>query len=184
MDWSEKQFPLLWQLGRPRTFSPCLLPGLSQAGGWAEAGKKELAEINLPTSEAWLRAEETSWPQDSEQGGWCPTARPWGARPEGTFMFRMPNSVSVNTMCFLFHAGVGVLIVQHFLRGPNVSRAQGEVACAESSLLKATETGFGAKGPTSEVGILHPNLGRAPQASCRGGACGLACDFLHMGGLW
>lgn len=79
MDWSEKQFPPSWQLGRPSTFSPCVLSGLSQAGRLAGAGNKELAEISLPTSEAWLRAEETSWPWDPEQRGWCPTARPWGA---------------------------------------------------------------------------------------------------------
>lgn len=73
----------------------------------------------------------------------------------------MPDSVSVNTMCFLFRAGVGALIVQRFLCGPNGGRARGKVACGESSLLKAPETAFVVKGPTSEAGILHPNLGRA-----------------------
>lgn len=90
----------------------------------AGSGKKELAESTLPTSEIWLWEEETSWPRDSNQGGQCPTALPWGAQPKGTFMFWMPNSVSVNTMCFLFHAGIGAVIVRQLYARTNVSRGK------------------------------------------------------------
>lgn len=121
-----------------------------------------MAKINLPTSEVWLQAKETSWPQDSEQGGRCPTALPWGAQPKGTFMFQMPNSVSVNTMCFLFHAGVELLLFSTFCTGPNVSRALREVACAESSFLNATKTRFGVKGQLFRWEEFCPNLGKAP----------------------
>lgn len=79
-------------------------------------------------------------------------------------MFQMPNSVSVNTMCFLFHAGVGTVIVRHFLHtGPDVSRALREVACEEPSFLRATNMWFGVKGPTSPVGRITPQPGQGPQ---------------------
>lgn len=45
-------------------------------------------------------------------------------------MFQTPNSVSVNTMCFLFHAGAGAVIVEHFLRRPKCKQsAEGGGMC-------------------------------------------------------
>ena len=134
---------------------------------WAEewdragSGKKDLAAMDLPTSEVWLREEETRWPQDSEQGNRCPTALPWGTRPRGSFMFWRPSSRSVNTMCFLFHAGVETVIVRHFFCfGPNASRA---LALGRVLSLHVTQTLFGALGLTSQVG-------RAPDPRPRFGA--------------
>lgn len=51
-------------------------------------------------------------------GGLCPTALP-GGHP-GPFMLPMPHSVSVNTMCFFFHAGFGALLFSTFCSGLNV----------------------------------------------------------------
>lgn len=81
------------------------------------SGKKELA-INLPTSEIWLLGENIG--HRAVGRGLCPTALP-GGRP-GTFMLPMPNSVSVNTMCFFFHAGFGALLFSMFCTGLNASK--------------------------------------------------------------
>lgn len=105
--------------------------------------------MDLPTSEVWLRGEETRWPQDSEQGARCPTALPWGARPKGTFMVPRPNSVSVNRMCFLFHAEVGAVIAWHLLRRPKGK--QSAHLCRIPSP-GATSTWSGGRGLTSGVG--------------------------------
>lgn len=98
----------------------------------AGSGKKELAENNLPTSEVWLHGEETSWPQDSEQGAQVQQALPRGVQPKGTFKLQMPDSVSVNAMCFLFRTGVGAVIVRHILCQPKCK--QREIASMGASM--------------------------------------------------
>lgn len=184
MDWSEKQFPPSWQLGRPSTFSPWILSGPGPCMKWdrAGSGNKELAEINLPTSEVWLQAKETSWPQDSEQGGRCPTALPWGAQPKGTFMFQMPNSVSVNTMCFLFHAGVELLLFSTFCTGPKCKQsAEGSGLCRVLISQCHKDTVWG-QGPTFQVGRISLQPGQAPRKPHVGAKewPRLGCNLLHI----
>lgn len=133
----------------------------------AGSGNKELAEINLPTSEVWLQGEETSWPQDSEQRSGCPTALPWGAQLKGTFMFQMPNSVSVNTMCFLFHAGFGAVIVWHFLRQPKCKQSTEESGLCKVLVSQCHADMVWVVRPTSQV--------RRPQGSPCTGAWTQAC---------
>lgn len=84
------------------------------------SGKKELA-INLPTS-GGLASGRIRWLQGCGQGACVQQLCLEAAQPQGTFMLPMPNPVSINTMCFFFHAGFGALLFSTFRTGQNASK--------------------------------------------------------------
>lgn len=97
------------------------------AGKAGPLSRRELSEprgLSHGVRQGWVWEQRVGWDQPAHLGGLasgrgnrlaagrgagCPTALPWGVRLKGTLMFRVPNPGSVNTMCFLFHAGVGII---------------------------------------------------------------------------